>query len=55
MCEHAAWGGGSRPLHLRPVDTICFKLGLQNDGDNMHAAVRVKCMLKIIVVTVQCI
>ena len=29
-------GGGSRPLHLRPVDTICFKLnkiGLQNDGD----------------------
>ena len=36
MCEHAARGGGSRPLHLRPVDTICFKLnkiGLQNDGD----------------------
>ena len=34
--EHAARGGGSRPLHLRPVDTICFKLnkiGLQNDGD----------------------
>ncbi len=32
MCEHAARGGGSRPLHLRPVDTICFKLnkiGLQ--------------------------
>ena len=36
MYEHAARGGGSRPLHLRPVDTICFKLnkiGLQNDGD----------------------
>ena len=36
MCEHAARGGGSRPLHLRPLDTICFKLnkiGLQNDGD----------------------
>ena len=36
MCEHAARGGGSRPLHLRPVDTICVKLnkiGLQNDGD----------------------
>ena len=36
MCENAARGGGSRPLHLRPVDTICFKLnkiGLQNDGD----------------------
>ena len=36
VCEHAARGGGSRPLHLRPVDTICFKLnkiGLQNDGD----------------------
>ena len=34
--EHAARGGGSTPLHLRPVDTICFKLnkiGLQNDGD----------------------
>ena len=32
VCEHAARGGGSRPLHLRPVDTICFKLnkiGLQ--------------------------
>ena len=36
VCEHAARGGGSRPLHLRPVDTICFKLNktvLQNDGD----------------------
>ena len=39
MCEHAARGGtriALRPLHLRPVDTICFKLnkiGLQNDGD----------------------
>ena len=22
MYEHAARGGGSRPLHLRPVDTI---------------------------------
>ena len=35
-CEHAVRGGGSRPLHLRPVDTICVKLnkiGLQNDGD----------------------
>ena len=34
--EHAARGGGSRPLHLCPVDTICFKLnkiGLQNDRD----------------------
>ena len=34
--EHAARGGGSRPLHLRPVDTIYFKLnkiGLQNDRD----------------------
>ena len=30
-CEHAARGGGSRPLHLRPVDTN--KIGLQNDGD----------------------
>ena len=32
----AGWYPGSRPLHLRPVDTICFKLnkiGLQNDGD----------------------
>ena len=38
MCEHVARGGGSRPLHLRPVDTICVKLnkiGLQNDG-NRH-------------------
>ena len=26
VCEHAARGGGSRPLHLRPVDTICVKL-----------------------------
>ena len=36
MCERAARGGSSRPLHLRPVDTICFKLnkiGLQNDED----------------------
>ena len=41
MCEHAAWGGGSRPLHLRPVDTICLKLnkiGLQNDGDR-HSSI----------------
>ena len=33
---HAVRGGGSRPLHLRSVDTICFKLnkiGLQDDGD----------------------
>ena len=36
VCEHAARDGGSRPLHLHPVDTICFKLNktvLQNDRD----------------------
>ena len=26
VCEHAVRSGGSRPLHLRPVDTICVKL-----------------------------
>ena len=42
VCEHAVRGGGSRPLHLRPVDTICFKLnkiGLQNDGDRQHSSI----------------
>ena len=42
MCEHAARGGGSRPLHLRPVDTICFKLnkiGLKNDGDRHNTSI----------------
>ena len=40
----AGRGGGSRALHLRPVDTICVKLdkiGLQNDG-NRHNTLTMK-------------
>ena len=46
VCEHEARGGDSRPLYLRHVDTIYFKLnkiGLQNDGDRHNTLPLIAC------------